>query len=252
MMMLKGGVAMTIGELAKRTGVTIRTLRHYDHIGLLKPARVTEAGYRLYDEEALRRLHAILLFREVELPLEDIRRILDDPRGDSRRILEMQQTLLRMRREHINSLLEKVQALLEKGMTTMSFAEFDHRQEQDYARQAQAAWGETAAWQEYAQRQEHRSPADNARAGQQLMEMIGAFGRNRPANPDAPEAAAFVRRLQAHITAHFYTCTDEVLLGLADMYETGDFRRNIDKAGGEGTAAFLALAIRHCLGENPN
>lgn len=243
---------MTTGELANKAGVTIRTLRHYDRIGLLKPARVTEAGYRLYDDDALHRLHAILMFREAELPLEDIRRILDDPRCNSRRILEMQQALLRMRREHINRLLERVQTLLEKGMTTMSFAEFDHRQEQDYARQAQAAWGETAAWQDYARRQQHRSPGDNVRAGQQLMEMIGAWGRNRPTNPDSPEAAAFVRRLQAHITDHFYTCTDEVLLGLADVYETDDFRRKIDKAGGEGTAAFLAQAIRHCLGKNPD
>lgn len=238
---------MTIGELARKTGVTVRTLRHYDSIGLLKPARITEAGYRLYDDSALRRLHAILMFREVELPLEDIRRILDDPRCSTRRVLEMQQALLRMRQEHISRLLEKTSMLIEKGMTTMSFEEFDHQQTQDYARQAQAAWGETEAWQEYAQRQQHRTPADNAKAGQQLMEMIGEFGRRRPVSPDAPESAAFVRRLQQHITDHFYTCTDEVLLGLADVYETGDFRRNIDKAGGEGTAAFLAHAIRCAL-----
>lgn len=238
---------MTIGELSRKTGVSIRALRHYDRIGLLKPSQVTQAGYRHYDEASLARLHAILLFREVELPLEDIRRILDDPRCDARRILQMQQMLLRMRREHISRLLERTQTLLEKGTNNMDFSEFEHQQAQDYARQAQAAWGDTPAWQEYAERSQRCSPQDNARAGQQLMEMIGQFGRSRPERPDCPAAAAFVRQLQEHITEHFYTCTDEVLLGLADVYETGDFRRNIDKAGGEGTASFLAQAIRHCL-----
>lgn len=238
---------MTIGELSRKTGVTVRALRHYDRIGLLNPTHVTEAGYRLYDEAALTRLHAILMFRETELPLEDIRRILDDPRCDTRRVLEMQQSLLRMRQAHISRLLEKTTELLEKGMTNMNFADFDHQQAQDYARQAQAAWGETAAWKEYAGREKGRKPVDSAQAGQQLMEMISQFGRSRPSRPDAPEASAFVRQLQQHITDHFYTCTDEVLLGLADMYETSDFRRNIDKAGGEGTASFLAQAIRLTL-----
>lgn len=238
---------MTIGELSRKTGVSIRALRHYDHIGLLKPAQVTEAGYRIYDDSALVRLHAILMFREAELPLDHIRQILDDPRCNVQRVLLMQQALLRMRREHISRLLEKTAALLEKGMTNMSFAEFDHQVAQDYARQAQAAWGDTDAWQEYAAREKRRQPGDSARAGQQLMEMIGQFGHSRPASPDSPEAAVFVRQLQQYITDHFYTCTDEVLLGLADAYETHEFRRNIDRSGGDGTAIFLAQAIRCTL-----
>ena len=127
----------------------------------------------------------------------------------------------------------------------MDFSAFNDNRTADMAAQAEAAWGHTPAWQEYAARP--RKKGDAERSGQELMDMIGDFGRNRPASPSEPDAHAFVRRLQAFITQRFYTCTDEVLLGLADVYETPDFRRNIDRAGGEGAAAFLAEAIRSAL-----
>lgn len=235
---------MTIGELARKTGVTIRTLRHYDRIGLLPPAEVTDAGYRIYDEHSVRRLYAILVFRELEMPLSQIRRLLDGPREDWPQVLRIQQELLTMRRQHIDGLIALTASLQEKGMNDMDFSIFSDHQEKDYAAQAEAAWGQTAAWQEYAQRESKRPAGQSREHGQALMEMIGQFGRSRPERPEAPEAQAFVRQLQAYISAHFYTCTTPVLAGLADTYETDAFRKNIDKAGGEGTAAFLAQAIR--------
>ena len=233
---------MTIGEISRLTGVTIRTLRHYDRIGLLPPATVTEAGYRLYDQSSLERLHTILLLRETGLPLERIRRLLDDPSASPERLLKLQETLLAMQRAHIDRLLALTGELRQKGLTHMDFSAFDDRRAEDLAAQAEAAWASTPAWQEYASRP--RKKGENERSGRELMELIGEFGRTRPASPDAPEAAAFVRKLQRFITQRFYTCTDEVLLGLADLYETPDFSRNIDRAGGVGTAALLAAAIR--------
>ncbi len=243
---------MTIGEVSNLTGVTIRTLRHYDRIGLLPPAQITEAGYRLYDDASLQRLYMILLFRELEFPLERIRHMLDAPDFDLSGALATQRTLLLMKRGHIDRLIAMTQTIEQKGMTHMDFSVFDKHEAEDHARQAEAAWGHTAAWQEYAAREQRRQPGDSARAGQEMMAMIGQFGQSRPADADSPEAQAFVRRLQDFITANFYTCTDEVLLGLADMYETDSFRRNIDRAGGEGTAAFLAQAIRCCKGTCTN
>lgn len=96
---------MTIGEVSRIAHLSVRTLRHYDHIGLLRPCAATEAGYRLYNEDALRRLHTILLFREMEFPLADIRRILDTPGFDPIQALETQITLLTMRREHLDNLI---------------------------------------------------------------------------------------------------------------------------------------------------
>ena len=92
---------MTIHEVSRLAGVSVRTLHHYDAIGLLPPTTLTEAGYRLYDDTALARLQFILLFRELEFPLKDIKRILDDPNFDQSAALEDQIKLLELRRKQL-------------------------------------------------------------------------------------------------------------------------------------------------------
>ncbi len=232
---------LNIGEVADLCHLSIRALRHYDRIGLLPPTSVTAAGYRQYDEKALRRLHMILLFRELEFPLSDIRRILDSPDFDPAAALETQIRLLTMRREHIDALLRQARQLQAKGMMDMDFSAFDTRKMDDYAAQAKAAWGNTPAWKEY----ESRNPRDTQDAGEKLMRLLGSFGQHRHLDPASPEAQGMVQRLRDFITANFYTCTVPILSGLAEMYdEGGDFTRNIDRAGGTGTAAFLAKAMR--------
>lgn len=234
---------MRIGEFSARTHVSIRTLRHYDRIGLLRPSRVTEAGYREYDQAALERLHTILLFRELEFPLGEIRRILDAPDFDPIATLERQITLLTMRREHIDNLILLAQGLKLKGLNHMDFSAFDARKTNDYAAQAKAAWGETEVWKEFEGR--GRTAEEDQQAGEQLMDMIARFGKRRSIDPACEEAQQMVQQLRDHITANFYTCTVPILRGLADMYDGGgDFTRSIDQAGGKGTAAFLAGAMR--------
>ena len=234
---------MNIGELSAMTHVSIRTLRHYDRIGLLRPSHVTEAGYRQYDESALARLHTILLFRELEFPLADIRRIIDTPGFDPVDALDQQITLLTMRREHIDNLILFAKGLKLKGLNHMDFSAFDTRRLDDYAAQAKAAWGKTDAWKEFESR--GKSARDNQQAGEQLMTLITGFGQRRDIDPAGQEAQAMVQQLRDHISEHFYACTVPVLGGLAVMYDGGgDFTRNIDKAGGPGTAAFLAKAMR--------
>lgn len=234
---------MSIGELSARTRLSIRTLRHYDRIGLLRATHVTEAGYRQYDESCLERLHTILLFRELEFSLADIQRIIDAPDFDPIEALDKQITLLTMRREHIDNLIIMARGLKLKGLKHMDFSAFDARKIDDYAAQAKAAWNKTDAWKEYEAR--GNSAADNQKAGDQLMDMMAAFGKRRDIDPACDEAQAMVQQLRDHITASFYTCTVPILRSLADMYDGGgDFTRNIDKAGGQGTAAFLAKAMR--------
>ena len=234
---------MNIGEVSALTHVSIRTLRHYDKIGLLRPTQITEAGYRQYDEAALQRLHTILLFRELEFPLTDIQRIIDAPDFDPIDALDRQITLLTMRREHIDNLILLARGLKVKGLKHMDFSAFDTRKIDDYTAQAKAAWGKTDAWKEYESR--GKSAEDNQQSGEKLMALFTEFGKRRHIGPACDEAQAMVRQLQDFITEHFYTCTVPVLRGLADMYDGGgDFTRNIDKAGGEGTAAFVANAIR--------
>ena len=234
---------INIGELSALSHVSIRTLRHYDQIGLLRPTQVTEAGYRQYDEAALQRLHSILLFRELEFPLADIQHILDNPNFDPSTVLEKQITLLTMRREHIDNLILLAQGLKTKGMNHMDFSAFDTRKIDDYTAQAKAAWGQTDAWKEFESR--GKTAEDNKNSGDALMALFTEFGKRRNIDPACHEAQAMVKQLQDFITANFYTCTLPILRGLADMYDGGgDFTRNIDKAGGAGTASFIAAAMR--------
>lgn len=234
---------MNIGEVSALTHVSIRTLRHYDKIGLLRPTHITEAGYRQYDGAALQRLHTILLFRELEFSLTDIQRIIDAPDFDPTDALEQQITLLTMRREHIDNLILMARGLKLTGVKHMDFSAFDTRKIDDYAAQAKAAWGKTDAWREFESR--GKSAEDNQQSGEQLMALFTEFGKRRDIDPASDEAQVMVKQLQDFITANFYTCTTPILRGMADMYDGGgDFTRSIDKAGGEGTAAFVAAAMR--------
>ena len=116
----------TVGEVSRLTGVSIRTLQHYDRIGLLRPATRTEAGYRLYDDGDLERLQQILLFRELAFPLKEIRRILENPAFDRKQALEQQITLLEMRRDQLERLIVLARDIQrEGGDRTMDFSEFD-------------------------------------------------------------------------------------------------------------------------------
>ena len=233
---------MNIGELSAISHVSIRTLRHYDKLGLLNPTQVTEAGYRQYDEAALQRLHTILLFRELEFPLADIQRIIDAPDFDPIKALDRQITLLTMRREHIDNLILLAKGMKLKGMNHMDFSGFDARKIDDYAAQAKAAWGKTETWKEYESR--GNTKEQNQQSGDALMALFTEFGKHRDIDPACAEAQAMVQQLRDFITANFYTCTVPVLRGLADMYDGGgDFTANIDKAGGQGTAAFIANAM---------
>ena len=97
----------TVHEVSARSGVSVRTLHHYDAIGLLKPASVTPAGYRLYDDAGLERLQNILFFRELEFPLKEIGEILDDPSYDPRKALRQQIRLLEMQRDRLDSIIKQ-------------------------------------------------------------------------------------------------------------------------------------------------
>ena len=142
---------MTVHEVSELTGVSVRALRHYDAMGLLPPAALSPAGYRLYDDESLRRLQCILLFRVLEFPLKDIRRIMDSPGFDRNRALDQQIALLEMKREHIDNLINIAKGMRLMGVNRiekMDFAPFDTSKIDAYAAEARASWGNSPAWQE--------------------------------------------------------------------------------------------------------
>ena len=113
----------TIKEVSKITGVSIRTLRYYDEIGLLKPAKLTDSGYRLYDGKSLQKLQEILFFKELELPLSEIKKIMEDPSYDREQALLAQKSLLEKKRNRLNGIIELISDVT-KGVNTMSFEAF--------------------------------------------------------------------------------------------------------------------------------
>ena len=115
----------TVKEVSMITGVSIRTLRYYDEIGLLRPTELTETGYRLYDNKALEKLQEILFFRELEIPLIDIKKIMDTPNYDKEQVLIAQKILLEQKRNRLNGIIELITDVM-KGVNTMSFEAFSN------------------------------------------------------------------------------------------------------------------------------
>lgn len=234
----------TVHEVSELAGVSVRTLQHYDNIGLLHPAMRTDAGYRFYDEAALEKLQQILLFRELEFPLKEIKGIVEAPDFDKARALDQQIDLLVLKREHLQGLIDLAKRLRKRGGPTMDFRAFDTSKLEEYAARAKAEWGNTLEYREFEEKDRMRTPDEQKDINAQMMGLFVEFGTMRGCAPDAPEAQAQVKKLQDFISANFYQCSDEVLAGLGQMYGAGgEFTGNIDAAGGEGTAEFVARAI---------
>lgn len=239
---------LTVHQVSEFAGVSIRTLQYYDRIGLLPASEYTEAGYRLYDDSALERLQQILLFRELEFPLQEIKEIIDCPDFDREKALKQQIRLLELKKEHIEGLISLAQRIRNEEETTVSFKEFDKKKLEQYAKEAKESWGNTQEYKEFEARFEGRDETEKLDAGKGLMKLFEKFGNISSGDPCSDEAQALVKELQEYITEHFYKCTDQILASLGKMYVAGgEFTDNIDKAGGSGTAAFVAKAIeQHC------
>ena len=243
----------TVHEVSELSGVSIRTLQYYDRIGLLSPADRTDAGYRLYDDAALEKLQQILLFRELQFPLKDIMEIVNRPDFDRSKALEQQIELLKLKKEHIENLIDLavgIKAVGVNALTREGFEAFDTRKIDEYARQAKATWGTTDAYKEYEQKSKDWTKEDRSNIHWQMMDIFREFGEIREGDPAAPLAQALVKKLQDFITEKMYTCTDEILSGLGKMYGGGgEFTKNIDSYGGEGTAVFASEAIQIYCGK---
>ena len=234
----------TVKEVSKLTGVSVRTLHHNDAIGLLPPSHVTEAGSRLYDDQALEKLHTILFLRQLEFPLKEIRQTLSSPDFDPVEAVQQQIRLLQLKKEHLEKLISHAKMIQKTGVIPMNFKPFDTSKIDEYSAQAKARWGATEAYREYEQKTKGQTKEQMQSTGGDLMDIFARMGTIRHTDPASPEAQAMVKALQDFITAHYYTCTKQILQGLGMMYIAGDsMTENIDAAGGEGTADFAHRAI---------
>lgn len=234
----------TVKQISACTGVSVRTLHHYDSIGLLKPTATTEAGYRLYDDAALQRLQQILLLRELGFPLKDIPAILDAPEDVRRRALDDHIRQLDAKRRRLQDKISMAAIMKVTEVNNMDFEQFDAKKMDNYSAQAKTLWGKTDAYKEYEAKSMGRSKEADTALGEELMGLFRELGTIRDQAADSEAVQAWVKKLQDFITANYYTCTKPILMGLGQMYAGGgSMTENIDHAGGAGTGQFAMQAI---------
>ncbi len=239
---------MQINEFAKLTGVSVRTLHYYDEIGLLKPALVdAQNGYRFYDENSLLRMQEILFYRELDFELKSISEILSSPDYDKKIALAKQRKLLILKKERLEGIIDALDSA-EKGKVTM--AAFDNSDyetaRKQYEVEAKKRWGETDAYKEHAEKTANYTADKWQEVNDGLNAVLAKFAEcmNNGNTADSVEAQALVKELKNYITENYYTCTNEILLGLGQMYVADErFKANIDKHA-VGTAKFVSEAIK--------
>ena len=236
-------VKMQIREFADLTGVSVRTLHYYDEIGLLKPC-FTDAknGYRYYDDSSLLRMQEILFYRELDFSLKSIGEILSSQNYNKEKALMQQKKLLILKKERLEKLISAVNDAL-KGKNVMTA--FDKSEYENYRREVKEKWGSTAAYKEHEAKTAGYNDEQYKTAADGMNGIFAAFAQCRKDGntADSDASLALVKRLQDYITANFYTCTNEILASLGQMYtEDERFSRNINK-NGAGTAAFVSEAI---------
>ena len=240
----------TVGDVARMSGVTVRTLHHYDDIGLLSPSGRTAGGYRLYDEHDIDRLRDILALRELGLGLDEVADALASAEGSHATLIRAR-TRIRHHITHLEDVVTSLDAAItahEKG-TTMSadeklsvFGDFDP---DDYEEEAADRWGDSDAYQQSARRTSAYTADDWKRIMAESADIYRRSAELASAGADGAgaDAAALVEDHRAHISAHFYECTPEIHAGLGQMYVADErFTATIDEAG-PGAAAFLSEAI---------
>ncbi|MER5349146.1 MerR family transcriptional regulator [Kitasatospora sp. NPDC002551] len=216
----------TVGTVARIAKVTVRTLHHYDEIGLLSPRGRTPAGYRRYDEADLGRLQRILFYRELGFPLEEIAAVLDDDSVSPREHLRRQHRLLTDRIAHLQKLAAAVEHAMEAEKMGIQltpeekFELFGEHYREEWETEAEQRWGDTAAWAESQRRTGGYEKADWERIKAETdalnARLVEAFTAGEPA--DGGRAVDLAEEHRRHIRENFYDCTFEIHRGIAGMY----------------------------------
>ncbi len=239
----------TVKQVAKLAGVTVRTLHHYDAIGLLRPAAVSPAGYRLYSDADLERLQQVLFFRELGFSLREIGRALSSPDFDRREALTMHRRLLVEKRRRVHALIRSVDrsiAAMDGGEDMSSsamFEGFDESKLREYREEARRRWGDTPAWAESERRTAGYTQQDWQYIQAESDEINRGLAALMERDPAEPEAQALVGRWHALINDRFYECSPQAFRGLGDLYvEDSRFAAHYDPWR-PGLAAFLRRAM---------
>ncbi len=245
-------MGMKVSEVARLAGVSVRTLHHYDEIGLLRPGGRSAAGYRLYRPEDLARLQQVLFFRELGFPLEEIVRTLSGSPDEVTAALREQRRLLASQAARAGALLAAIDRALEEreGGSVMTDEErFELFGAQDPARheaEVRARWGQTEAFAESARRTRRYGAREWGAIQAEAGELSAALARLAEAGAPAggPEAMALAEAHRAHLERWFYPCPAAMHRGLGDLYvDDARFAASYERVR-PGLAAYLRDAIR--------
>lgn len=238
-----------IKEFAEIVGVSVRTLHYYDEIGLLKPAFVDEfTGYRYYDESSILRMQEILFYRELDFSLKSISEILSSPDYDKNKALKEQKHLLTLKKERLERLIFAIDGAV-KGENVMKA--FDNNEFEKYKSEVKEKWGSTDAYKEHTEKTKNYSDEKWNKLSYEMNDILAEFAvcMKSGLETDSDKVQSLVKALQNHITENYYTCTNEILAGLGQMYVADErFKNNIDKHA-DGTALFISEAVKIYCGK---
>ena len=243
-----------IKEVSELAGVSIRTLHYYDQIGLLKPAYIEENGYRLYDEDNLVRLHQILFFKEMDLPLGSIKNILDDPQFNQLDALMNHKKVLVEKRKRLENIIQSIDqaVVMVKGGREMSkkemFEPFDmskvEAHQEKYWKEVKEKYEGSEPFQQSQNKISSYHAGDWEAIEKERQHIYQSLANLMDRDPADSEVQQVVYEWRMLITKHFYDCTPEIFKGLGEMYIADQrFTDNIDQTR-PGLAQYLHDAIQ--------
>ena len=245
------GELLTVGQVAERFGVTVRTLHHYDEIGLLRPSERSRAGYRLYTDADLTRLQHVVVYRRLGFALEDIAPLIDDPDVDVTEHLRRQRAAVMSRLDEMRGLVTAIERALEREMSGVNLTKQEQKElfgdgfDDDYQEEAQQRWGDTEAWKQSQARTSQYTKEDWVTIKEEAEASNAAFVAAMDAGepPTSEQAMDAAEQARKHIDTWFYNLTPEFHTRLADMYVSDERFRKTYEDQREGLAQYVHDAI---------
>lgn len=239
-----------INEVSKITGVSVRMLHHYDKIELLVPSKRTESNYRMYNDEDISRLYQILIFKELEFPLQKIKLILDDKNFDKEEALKVQRKLIFEKKKRLDKIIDSIDETIENLGGTMSnknFKAFDYEEiknhQEEYKDETEKRYGNSEAYKKSQEKTSNYSKNDWENIMGEASSIYEELAKLMDKSPKDERVQELVEKWRNHINNNFYDCKIEIFRGLALMYVADErFTKNIDRYG-EGLAQFLGEAM---------
>ncbi|WP_030709462.1 MerR family transcriptional regulator [Streptomyces sp. NRRL F-2580] len=241
----------SVGQVAGFAGVTVRTLHHYDEIGLLSPSGRSHAGHRRYDDADLDRLQRILFYRELGFPLDEVAVLLDDPESDPREHLRRQYALLTDRIARLQQMAKAVEHAMEAKKMGINltpeerFEVFGDKDPEQYAQEAEQRWGGTDAYAESQRRVATYTKEDWRRIQDEVAEWGARYAALMDAGESADGEAAMdlAEEHRRHISTWYYDCSYEIHTGLGEMYVADERFKEYYDSMKPGLAEHLREAI---------